>query len=117
VKTAGEAKQLALKCDRSKIAKDGHDISFVTLTVVDKAGVTVPRSGNLVHFSITGPGEIVATDNGDATDLSSFQDLDRKAFNGMALAVVKAKRGERGTITVTATSDGLKTASATIKLK
>ena len=72
---------------------------------------------NLVHFSISGPGEIVATDNGDATDLTAFSTHDRKAFNGLALAIVKAKRGQRGTITVTAKSEGLKSASTTIKLK
>ena len=92
-------------------------MSFVTLRITDKEGLTVPRTNNLVHFSITGPGEIVATDNGDATDLTSFQTADRKAFNGLALVIVKAKRGERGTITLTATSEGMKSASATIKLK
>jgi beta-galactosidase len=117
MKTAGVASQLALKSDRSKIAGDGHDISFVTLSVVDKAGVMVPRANNLIHFSVTGPGEIIATDNGDATDLASFQDTDRKAFNGLALAIVKAKRGQRGTITVTATSDGLTAAKTTIVIK
>jgi beta-galactosidase len=117
VKTTGEAKRLELKPDRTNIAGDGHDISFVTLTVVDKNGLPVPRSKNLIHFSIKGPGEIIATDNGDATDLTSFQAMDRQAFNGLALAVVKAKRGQRGTITVTATSEGLKSASTTIKLK
>ena len=117
VKTTGEAKQLTLKPDRSTIAGDGHDISFVTLKVTDKSGLVVPRSDNLIHFSITGPGEIVATDNGDATDLTSFQATDRKAYNGLALAIVKAKRGQRGTITLTASSEGMKAASTTIKLK
>ncbi len=117
VKTAGAATRLALKADRSTIAGDGHDISFVTLTVFDKAGVMVPSATNLIHFSVTGPGEIIATDNGDATDLSSFQDTDRKAFNGLALAIVKAKRGQRGTITVTATSEGLTAAKTTITIK
>ena len=117
MKTAGEASQLVLKPDRSTIAGDGHDISFVAMTVVDKNGTAVPRSKNLIHFSVTGPGEIVATDNGDATDLSSFQDTDRKAFNGLALAIVKAKRGQKGVITVTATSEGLATATTTIKLQ
>ncbi len=117
VKTAGEASRLLLKPDRSAIAGDGHDISFVTLTVVDPAGIMVPRAMNLIHFSVTGPGEIVATDNGDATDLSSFQTSDRKAFNGLALAIVKAKRGQPGMITLTATSDGLAAAKTTIELK
>jgi beta-galactosidase len=117
VKTAGDASRLTLVPDRSTIAGDGHDISFVKVTVVDRAGLMVPRAKNLIHFSITGPGEIIATDNGDATDLASFQDTDRKAFNGLALAIVKAKRGQHGVITVTATSDGLTAAKTIIKLK
>lgn len=117
VKTTREASRLVLKPDRATITGDGHDISFVTLTVVDKNGLPVPRAKNPVHFSIKGPGEIVATDNGDATDLTAFSAPDRKAFNGLAVAIVKAKRGERGNITVTATAEGLKTARTTIKLK
>jgi beta-galactosidase len=117
VKTTGAAKKLVLQPDRATIAGDGHDISFVTLRIVDRAGLTVPRSMNNIHFSVTGPGEIVATDNGDATDLTAFPSSDRKAFNGLALAIVKAKRGQSGTITVTATSEGLEAAKTKIKLK
>ena len=90
----------------------------MTLAVgVDKTGVMVPRAKNLIHFIVTGPGEIVKLpNNGDATDLSSFQTPDRKAFNGLALAIVKAKRGQR-VITLTATSESMKAVSTTIKLK
>jgi hypothetical protein len=35
----------------------------------------------------------------------------------LALAIVKAKRGQSGNITVTATSEGLTTATTTINLK
>jgi beta-galactosidase len=92
-------------------------LSFVTLTVADAAGLMVPRSKNPITFDITGPGEIVATDNGDATDLVAFSSKERKAFNGLALAIVKAKRGQPGTITVTAKSEGLTTATTKIELK
>lgn len=117
VKTAGDAKRLELQPDRETIDGDGHDITFVQLRVLDKAGITVPRAKNPIHFSIIGPGEIIATDNGNATDLSSFQDTDRKAFNGLALAIVKAKRGQRSVITLTASSDGLTSAKTRIKVK
>ncbi len=117
VKTTGDANRLELKPDRATIAGDGHDISYVTLRVEDQNGLMVPQSRNLIHFSVSGPGEIVATDNGDATDLAAFPNPDRKAFNGLAMVIVKAKRGERGTITVTATAEDLKSASAKIKLK
>ena len=115
VKTTGAASKLLLAADRSTIAKDGKDLAFITLKVADKDGQVVPRSMNRIHFEISGPGEIVATDNGDPTDMNAFPSKDRNAFNGLALAIVRAKRGQRGDITVVAKSDGLEQARITIK--
>jgi beta-galactosidase len=117
VKTAGSAIKLLLTPDRSMIANDGKDLSFITLSVADKEDQLIPRSMNRIHFEVRGPGEIVATDNGDPTDMTAFPSKDRKAFNGLALAIVRAKRGQRGNITVVATSDGLEEARATIITK
>ncbi len=114
VKTAGAASQLLLAPDRATIAGDGKDLSFVTLTVADAGAQMVPRSMNEIHFEISGPGEIVATDNGDATDMTAFPSPDRKAYNGMALAVVRAKKGRTGAIQIKAQAEGLKDATATI---
>jgi beta-galactosidase len=114
VKTVGSASQLLLTPDKSTIAGDGTDLSFVTLTVADQDAQAVPRSMNMVHFAVSGPGEIVATDNGDPTDQTVFPSMDRKAFNGLALAIVRAAPGQKGNIVVTATSDGLAEATATI---
>jgi beta-galactosidase len=114
VSTVGSATQLLLTPDRSAIAGDGNDLSFVTVAVADQGGQTVPRSMNPIHFAVSGPGEIVATDNGDPTSRVAFPSADRQAFNGLALAIVRAERGQKGDIVVTATSDGLTAASATI---
>jgi len=115
VQTTGPAAKLALRPDRGTIRADGTDLSFVTLAVEDHHGLMVPHADNAVHFKISGPGEIVATDNGDPTDLTSFPTSDRKAFNGLCLAIVRAKAGQTGTIKLTAVSDGLKTTSVVIK--
>jgi beta-galactosidase len=88
-------------------------LSFITATVADQRGDLVPRSKNQIHFSVTGPGEIVATDNGDATSFESFQSPDRKAYNGLALVIVRATAP--GKIIVTAKSDGLATDMVTIR--
>jgi beta-galactosidase len=117
IKTTGPATQLQLKPDRDVIAGDGHDLSFVTLTVADKDGLMVPRSKNPIHFDVTGAGTLVATDNGDATNLNIFSSPDRRAFNGLALAIVKAKRGQPGAITITARSEGLTAAKTTVATK
>ncbi|HSY18276.1 MAG TPA: DUF4982 domain-containing protein, partial [Candidatus Acidoferrales bacterium] len=106
---------LKLEPDRNKIRADGQDLSFVTVSVTDKAGLTVPRADNRIHFDIEGPGEIVATDNGDPTSFESFQSHDRKAFNGLCLVVVRGKAGPGGTIKLTAKADGLKLETTTIK--
>jgi beta-galactosidase len=107
VKTTGPAQKLAMEPDRAKINADGADLSYVTVTVEDKSGLQVPRSKNHIQFTIDGPGEIVATDNGDATSLVSFQSHERDAYNGLALVIVRAKPGEAGTIVLKAKADGL----------
>jgi len=117
VKTAGAAGKLLLTPDRSTIVNDGNDLSFVTLTVADMDERMVPRSMNLIQFEVTGPGEIVATDNGDPTDMVAFPSKNRHAFNGLALVIVRARRGQSGEILVIARSNGLEEARARIVAK
>lgn len=115
VRTTGPAARLMLKADRAGIDADGSDLSFVTVSVVDKAGSTVPRSKNRMHFEIFGPGEIVAVDNGDPTSHESFQSKERAAYNGLCLVVVRSKAGAAGSIKLRAYSEGLKSADVTIR--
>ncbi|MBV5282149.1 MAG: DUF4982 domain-containing protein [Paludibacter sp.] len=117
VKTTGTATKLLASADREIINSDGKDLTFITVQIVDKDGLVVPRSNNSIEFSIDGPGEIVATDNGDATNMVSFASKEREAFNGLCLVIVRSKAGEKGTITVTAKSNGLKESQINIQSK
>ncbi len=108
VKTAGAPSGLEGVPDRSVIRADGRDLSFVTVRVVDENGLTAPRADSRIRFTIEGPGEIVATDNGDPTSFEPFQAHERKAFSGLCLVIVKAKAGQRGRIVLTASSAGLR---------
>lgn len=117
VKTAGAAAKLQLKADRNVINPNGEDLSFITLRVTDAIGNLAPEADNNITFSITGPGEIVATDNGDAADLVSFASHERKAFKGMGLVIVRSKKGMAGAITVTVVANGLTPASTMIRAK
>jgi beta-galactosidase len=87
----------------------------VTVQVVDQHNLLVPRSSNLIQFQVDGPGTIVATDNGDATSFEPFQTTARHAFNALALVIVRANPGQTGSITLRATSPGLKAASVRIR--
>jgi beta-galactosidase len=115
VKTTGPAARLLLAADRATLKADGLDLAFVTVTIADADGLQVPRSKNLAKFDVSGPGEIVAVDNGDATSLESFQARERNAYNGLALVVVRTKAGEPGTITLKAQSGGLTPAEITLQ--
>jgi beta-galactosidase len=69
---------------------------------------------NAILFQVSGPGEIVATDNGDATDRVVFASNERRAFNGMALAIVRGQPGHAGKVVVTARARGLLPARVTL---
>jgi beta-galactosidase len=114
MKTAGLAARLQLEPDRSRICADGRDLSFVTVMVTDKKGLMAPRADSRIHFNIEGPGEIVATDNGDPTSFESFQSHDCKTFNGLCLIIIRGKCGQAGKINLTAEADGLKIGTAFI---
>jgi beta-galactosidase len=113
-RTAGPAAKLNLAADRSKLSADGQDLSFVTVRLTDKDGQLAPRAQNRVSFELTGPGEIVATDNGDATSFEPFFAKERAAFNGLVLAIVRAKAGQAGAITLRAKSPGLESAEVAL---
>jgi len=114
VATADEPAGLAVAPDRLEICADGLDLSFVTARVIDQKGRTCPLANNRIRFSIEGPGEIVATDNGDPTSLVPFPSAEREAFKGLCLAIVRGKAGQPGQIRLTAASRELKSSSAAI---
>lgn len=107
VKTTGNAVGIGLSADHQTILADGKDLSFITVRIADKDGATVPHSKIAIKFSIEGPGELVATDNGDAANLVSFHSSEREAFNGLCLVIVRGKPGQAGVIKLKAASSGL----------
>jgi beta-galactosidase len=116
IHTAGPAAKIELIADRKKIKADGKDLSFITVRVVDKDGNLVPDASNLVNFKLSGPGFIASVDNGDETSHDPFKADYRKAFNGLALAIIQTKE-KAGEISLTATADGLAPATVVLSAK
>ncbi|MDX1283851.1 MAG: DUF4982 domain-containing protein, partial [Draconibacterium sp.] len=65
--TAGKPHHLELSADRDVISADGKDLSYVTVSVVDKNGNLCPTADNQLNFEVTGAGTFKAVCNGDAT--------------------------------------------------
>lgn len=118
VQTTGAPYCLQLEADKSTIRNDGQELAFITVNIADQNGLCVPTACNLLTCEILeGDGEIVATDNGDATCHIVFSAPERPAFNGKMLVIVRAKENGRKTIRLKVKSPGLKESIIKIKLK
>ena len=95
--TAGNAQRVVLKAHPAKLNKGTNDVCIIEARVVDKHGVLVPRATHELAFEITGPGQILAVDNGSIVSHESFQSTRRHAYQGFCQAVVQAT--ELGRIT------------------
>ena len=114
VKTAGAPARIALTADRSRLSANGDDLSFITVTVQDSAGVAVPTAEPLIRFWLTGNARVIGVDNGDAMSHTSFQAGQIRLFNGKALVIVRAG-STPGAIRLRAEGDGLR--PVTIRLR
>jgi len=116
VKTAGAPARIALAPDRAAIRADGADLSFVTVTVLDRAGIAVPTADQLVRLRLAGDVRIVAVDNGDQISHAPFQADRVQLFNGKALVIIRA--GARaGAATLTAEAQGFAPASVRVVMQ
>ena len=116
VRTTGDAVRLKAEPDKTVIKADGEDLVFVKVWFEDKEGNAVPTAENLISCALEGDGMIVATDNGDPTCLITFSEPARPAFNGLFLAIIKAKRSGSHPLRLTITSEGLEKATVDIKI-
>jgi beta-galactosidase len=106
LRTAGPPAKLRLTADRPRIGADRNDLAFVTVEVLDRAGVVVPNAGTTIQFSLAGPGELAAVGNGDLRFVGSFRQPHCVVYQGRCLSVVRPK-GKAGSIKLRASAEGL----------
>jgi beta-galactosidase len=116
LRTAAEPVQIRLSADRTNIHAKGQDLSYVTVELTDANNVRHPNAEHPVHFSIDGPGIIAGVGNANPVSTESYQQPQRKAWQGRCLVIVRSG-GEAGTITLKASSPGLKSATLTINAR
>jgi beta-galactosidase len=81
--------------------------------ITDAQGIPVPGADNGVSFRCEGAGTIAGTDNGSPISHESFRAPAHKAYNGKCLVIMKSGK-EGGKMTLTATADGLQSATLDI---
>jgi beta-galactosidase len=113
LKTAGKPYKLMLEPGRTTITADGDDISFVTVSVVDKEGNFCPTAAEQLTFSVKGNGTYRAACNGDPTSLELFHLPTMKTFNGKLVVLVQSKK-DAGDIELQVSGKTLKTGKAVV---
>ncbi len=108
IHTAGAPDHIELSADRTVINADGQDISYITVSVVDKEGNLCPQVTNQLNFKVKGNGIYRAACNGDATSLEQFHLPTMKTFSGKLVVLVQAQN-EPGNIELKVYGKGLKT--------
>lgn len=109
----GTPAKLALTAYKDTVDATTDDLVFITCDVLDASGVPVPTAANKVTFACEG-GTVLGTDNGNAACVEPMRTASKSAFNGKMLCVCRHD-GKAGTLTVTATADGLTAGSVTVQ--
>jgi beta-galactosidase len=112
--TTGAPARILLRPDRTRIDADGEDVSMVAAEVVDSQGHIVSTADNQIAFTVTGNGRLIGVGNGDPSSHESDKGSQRRAFNGLCMAIVQATRQD-GKLKITASSPGLESAAATLE--
>ena len=109
VRTAGKPVKIILIPDRKSLGTTFDDVANVEIQLVDENGTLVPTAADLLQFTVSGPGRILGLDSGNVMSTEPFQATERKAYQGRALAILRATAA--GKITLTAKAEGLPPAS------
>ncbi len=112
----GPAKKVRLTVDRSTIRADRNDLAYVTVEITDAKGNLMPDATNLVHFTLTGPGELAAVGSGAPNVMESFRQPQHTAWHGRALAILRPL-GPTGKLTLRAEADGLSAGEVTVRIR
>lgn len=90
ITTAGPLKRLALIPDNETWKADGQDLMHIRVLGLDAKGRRTPLANDTLTIRISGPAELVATDNGDITGNAIATDPTASLCQGNLLVILRA---------------------------
>lgn len=114
-KTAGKPSKIILTKSNATLSNNWDDVSFITATIVDDKGIVCANADNLIKFSVTDSGKIIATDNGNIISHEDYLSPERSAYKGKASAIIKAAKSA-GKIEIKAAVEGLEGATISVDI-
>ena len=122
VSTPGTVTKLVATANVDTISANNSDLVYVEVDLTDAEGNLKTTATNNITFTVEGPAEIAAVDNGDQATVRKYQNsyvlTDRQnaninAYAGKALVILRAT-DEGGEITLTIASEGLEGQTITV---
>ncbi|MFW6205909.1 MAG: glycoside hydrolase family 2 TIM barrel-domain containing protein [Gemmatimonadota bacterium] len=115
VVTAGQPSELRLTPDRTALAADGMDLSYILIEAYDERGNPAPLADHRVRLSLDGPGRIAGVGNGNPQSFEPFQADYVELFHGKAMLVLRAGH-DPARVRIRASADGLNGATVTVHI-
>lgn len=118
LKTAGNAEKLDIKCSKESLIADGQDISYLDITVTDKAGNPVSSSEHEISINISPEAGATLAGFGSAAPATneSFVATTHTTYMGRALAAIRAGKIQENII-VTVSSKSMEDVKLVIRNK
>ncbi|MES2240164.1 MAG: glycoside hydrolase family 2 TIM barrel-domain containing protein [Bacteroidota bacterium] len=113
--SAGKPAKIILTKSVPILANNWDDVSFITATIVDEKGIKCANADNLIKFTISDAGKIIAVDNGNIINHDGYQGQATRAFQGKAIAIIRAVK-DSGIITIKADVEGLTQGSLPVEI-
>ena len=113
--TAGEPARLRLTADKTTLKKDGQDLAYITIEVIDKDGNVCPDAAIPCEAFVKGQGSLLAFASADLKDIEPYTSSRVKTWKGRALLVVRS--GNRQGKTQISIKSTLPTVNLNLKIK
>ncbi|MCX6998117.1 MAG: DUF4982 domain-containing protein [Kiritimatiellaeota bacterium] len=114
-KTAGPPAAIRLTPARTELRADGNDLCYITVEMVDADGTVCPLAMDEIAYAVEGPATLAGVGNGDPLGLDSFADHTHPLFYGKAVAILRSRPGETGTVTLKTSAKGIGCAVHTMR--
>ncbi len=108
LETAGKMTSLRLVPEKTELSTNGHDVTYVSVEVIDEQGRLVPDAEVKLTAELSGTGaELSAFGTARPITEEIYTDSETLTYRGLAMAVIRSgyEQGE-ATLTVTGNIDG-----------
>jgi beta-galactosidase len=85
-----------------------NDVSFYTITIVDKDGNICPNADNSIKVTVTGEASLQALGNANGKDIDKLDDAEHHVWKGRALLVLR-NHADSPHASITVSAQGLRT--------